>query len=213
MKDDLEANNDQLEEYLLIRENVSVLDDFDLKQEQLKDKQLSPVYACLKAGDPSKLYKNYELIDLAGHIGRDRTFECIAKRYFWPGMYTDIQRWVAACLKCIQHKRLKPKHHGLLVPIQSTYPFEIVSIDIIGPFKTTAQGYKYVLVMVDMFTNWVEAAPLRTLEAHETASVIFKEIITRHGCPKEILTDRGTQFTANLFEAFCKKVRYQTFKD
>ncbi len=59
--------------------------------------------------------------------------------------------------------------------------------------------------MVDMFTSWVEAAPLKTLEAHETANVIFKEIITRHGCPNQLLTDRGTQFTANLFEAFCKK--------
>jgi len=119
----------------------------------------------LEAGDPSRLYKNFEIIDsvlcqkanetfksrliilrhlretilkwhhnrnLAAHIGRDRTIECIAKRYFWPGIYIDIQRLVADCLKCIQHKRLKPNHHGLLVPIQSTYPFEIVSIDIIG---------------------------------------------------------------------------------
>ena len=144
--------------------------------------------------------------DLAAHVGRDRTFECIAKRYFWPGMYTDVQCWTAACLKCINHKRLKPKHHGLLVPITSTYPFEIVSIDIIGPFKTTKHGYKYVLVMIDLFTSWVEAAPLRSLEAQETANVIFKEIITRHGCPTKILTDRGTQFTASLFDAFCKKL-------
>jgi transposase InsO family protein len=144
---------------------------------------------------------------LAAHIGRDRTFECIAKRYFWSGMYVDTQRWVAACEKCINHKRLKPKQHGLLVPIQSTYPFEIVSIDIIGPFKETSNGYKHILVMVDMFTSWVEAAPLRTLEAQETAQVIFKEIITRHGCPTQILTDRGTQFSANLFDAFCTKLR------
>jgi transposase InsO family protein len=122
-------------------------------------------------------------------------------------MYVDTQRWVAACEKCINHKRLKPKQHGLLVPIQSTYPFEIVSIDIIGPFKETSNGYKHILVMVDMFTSWVEAAPLRTLEAQETAQVIFKEIITRHGCPTQILTDRGTQFSANLFDAFCTKLR------
>ena len=243
LNDGLERSSDDLETYLLVaREmNKNVMDDFDLKKEQLKDKNLNPVCDCLKSGDPNKLYSNYELIDLvlyqkadetfkhrrpviprhlretvlkwhhncdlASHIGRDRTFECIAKRYFWPGMYVDTQRWVAACIKCINHKRLKPKHHGLLIPIPSTYPFEIVSIDIIGPFKETKQGYKYVLVMVDMFTSWVEAAPLRTLEAQETANVIFKEIITRHGCPSEILTDRGTQFTASLFDAFCKKLK------
>ena len=141
---------------------------------------------------------------LAAHIGRDRTFECISKRYFWPGMYTGIQRWVAAFLKCINHTRMKPKHHGLLVPIPSTYPFEIISIDIIGPFKTTKQGYTYVLVMIDLFTSWVEATSLRSLEAQETANVIFKEIRTRHGCPYKILTDRGIQFTASLFDAFCR---------
>ena len=101
---------------------------------------------------------------------------------------------------------MKPKHHGLLVQIPSKYPFEIVSIDIIGPFKTTKQGYKYVLVMIDLFTSWVEVAQLRSLEAQETANVIFKEIITRHDCPSKILTDRGTQFTASFFDAFCNKL-------
>ena len=145
--------------------------------------------------------------DLAAHSGRDRTLESISKRFFWPGMYKDIQTWVAACLKCIKHKSFKPKNHGLLVPIHSRHPFEIVAIDIIGPFKETTQGYKYVLVMVDLFTSWVEAAPLKTLEAQETVNAIFKEIIVRHGCPSQILTDRGTQFSANLFEEFCRKLK------
>ena len=63
-----------------------------------------------------------------------------------------------------------------------------------------------------MFTSWVEAAPLRTLEAQEVAHVIFKEIITRHGCPSQILTDRGTQFTAELFGALCMKLNIKHLK-
>jgi len=196
-----------LDEYLLIinEKGRRLLDDFDLKKEQLKDKHLVPVFTCLESGDPNRLYKNFEIINsvlcqkanetfksrpiiprhlretilkwhhncnLAAHIGRERNFEFIAKRYFWPGMYIDIQRWVAACLKCIQHKRLKPKHHGLLVPIQSTYPFEIVSIDIIGPFKTTVQGYKYVLVIVDMFTSWVDAVPVLSPQSSTNNNLI-----------------------------------------
>ena len=142
-----------------------------------------------------------------GHVGRDKLYHVLRDRFYWPGMYTDIRRWVSACVKCRQIKDPQPKSHGLLQPIKTTYPFEIVGIDILGPLKTTARGYKYILVFVDYFTNWVEACPLKTLEADEVAERFYSTIIVRHGCPTKVITDQGTQFTAAVFKKLCTKFK------
>jgi hypothetical protein len=42
----------------------------------------------------------------------------------------------------------------------STYPFEMVAMDIMGPLKTSPEGYKYLMNMIDVFTSWPEAVPL-----------------------------------------------------
>jgi transposase InsO family protein len=68
-------------------------------------------------------------------------------------------------------------------------------------------GNRYILVCVDLFTNWIEACPLKTLEAAETADAEFKMIILRHGCPTRILTDQGTQFSCGLFKRLCDKFK------
>lgn len=152
------------------------------------------------------ILRSYHNSKLGAHVGRDKLFGLIKTRYFWPGMYDDISRWVRACVECNSIKPHQMKSHGLLVPLKVSYPFELVGIDIVGPFKTTVRNNKYVLVCVDYFTNWIEAGPLKTLEAEETANLFYKLIITRHGCPSKILTDQGTQFTSNLMKNLCSKL-------
>ena len=59
------------------------------------------------------------------------------------------------------------------------------------------------LVCIDHFTSWVEAAPLKTITANEVIEVFFKLIISRHGCPEKILTDQGKQLIGNVFQGLC----------
>ena len=232
---------DNLEPYLLIAPvDSSKILELDLAEEQKKDKQLLPVINCLKSGDATNLYDDYQLTNnilyskpnnrhnqcryvvpfhlreqiirahhdciLAAHVNRDKTYHAVSNRYYWPGMYASIERWTNACLKCTKFKRLPPKQHGFLQPIQAHFPFQTIAIDIIGPFRRTKRNHKYVLVMIDLFTSWVEAAPLANIEAQEVCNAIFNSIIVRHGCPTQILSDQGTQFTADLFKAFCIKL-------
>lgn len=120
-------------------------------------------------------------------------------------MYEDIERWIKACLVCNQIKPGPSRRHGLLQPIKVTFPFEIVGIDILGPLRKTKRNNRYILVFIDLFTNWVEACPLQSLEAEEVVRMFYKIIITRHGCPKKVLTDQGTQFTSQIFKTLCSK--------
>ena len=91
--------------------------------------------------------------------------------------------------------------------IISSYPFELVGIDIVGPFKITARKNKYVLVCVDYFTNWIEAAPLKTLEAEETANLFFKLIITRSPVIANIFSSLNKYLNIKLFTQVTKIIR------
>ena len=146
------------------------------------------------------LYHNQKLSIV--HMAGRRMIELFKKRFFWFNMVTDIQKWVRSCAKCVEHKRYQPKQHGLLQPIKSDFPFQMVGADIAGPFKRSTGGYKYILVIIDYFTNWVEAVPLRSLTAEDTAKAFFNLIISRHGCPNTIRIDRGTMFKS-VFETLC----------
>ena len=138
------------------------------------------------------------------HPARDRLYHTLRQRYTWPNMQADVASWTNACKQCRQAKPTRPLNHGLLVPIVTTYPFEIVGMDILGPLTTTSDNHNYILVCVDLFTSWVEATPLRGITAEEVCRAFFTLIISRHGCPSTILTDQGRQFTSKLFAKLCQ---------
>jgi transposase InsO family protein len=59
------------------------------------------------------------------------------------------------------------------------------------------------LVAVDKFTKWVEAAPVTTQDS-TTAINFIKSIVFRFGVPHNIITDNGTNFTSKEFKNYCK---------
>jgi hypothetical protein len=60
--------------------------------------------------------------------------------------------------------------------------------------STTNSGNKYVIVFTDYLTKWVEAFPLRDQTAESIARIFINEIVSRHSAPRELLSDRGTNF-------------------
>ena len=138
------------------------------------------------------------------HPARDRLYHTLRQRYTWPNMHADTGSWTNACVTCRQAKPTRPISHGLLSPIIVTHPFEMVGMDILGPLTTSTEGSNYILVCADLFTSWVEAAPLTGITAEEVCRAFFVLIIARHGCPVTILTDQGRQFTSKLFTKLCQ---------
>jgi predicted aspartyl protease len=157
-----------------------------------------------------QLYHNNQI---SGHLAKDRLLRVLQQRFYWPKMWDDVVQYVASCRVCREFKTNVPHSHGLLAPIKATYPFEIVGVDIVGPLPRTVRRNLYVLVVIDYFTNWVEAAPLKTLTAKEAIDKFYSLVISRHGCPTKIVTDQGTHFTAKVFLKMCEafKVEKLTF--
>ena len=75
----------------------------------------------------------------------------------------------------------------------------------VGPLKKSSKsGRTHLLIAVDKFTKWIEAVPITNSTA-TTAVNFIKSIIFRFGVPHSIITDKGTNFTADEFQNFCKE--------
>jgi Na+-translocating ferredoxin:NAD+ oxidoreductase RnfC subunit len=70
-------------------------------------------------------------------------------------------------------------------------------LDLLGPFRKAPGGYTHLLVMIDMFTKWIEAKPITRVRSKDT--VEFLDIIYRFGVPNSIITDNGMLFTGKKF--------------
>jgi len=79
-------------------------------------------------------------------------------------------------------------------------PMEMIAIDITGPFPTTSKGNVCILVMCDYLTKWPEAFAMPNHNAETIAKIYVEEIVFRYGVPKNLLTDRGTEFLSNLIK-------------
>jgi Integrase zinc binding domain/Integrase core domain len=140
---------------------------------------------------------------LAAHSSTDRMMDKMKTRYYWPQMFEGIREYVKSCDSCQRrggHKRREPLH-----PIPVGEPFHRIGIDYVGPLPVTENGNKYIIVAMDYLTKWPEAKPVKEATAEATVNFIYEDIISRHGCPAIILTDRGTHFNNQLLKKLCEK--------
>ena len=87
----------------------------------------------------------------------------------------------------------------------ATRPFEVLGLDFMGPILPHSPlGNNHILVITDYFTKWVEVIPLKTTSALVTAKALMDRVILYHGPPKTVVTDRGPNFTSELFSSLCK---------
>jgi hypothetical protein len=143
-----------------------------------------------------------------GHQGPDTTIKKIlSAKYWWPTLHKDVYAHTKNCHAC-QVSTTNFRYQGK-VPLKSTPPlgpFQRWGLDFVGPIRpATCQGYKYILVATDYTTKWVEAKPLRNNTALVTATFIYDNIITRFGCPLEIVSDQGTHFVNSIIEDLMEK--------
>jgi Integrase zinc binding domain/Integrase core domain len=143
---------------------------------------------------------------VAGHLGINKTLARVQERYWWPGLGRDVGDFVASCFSC---QKLKPgpvPPVGQLQPLPPPKrPFEFVSMDHMGPLARTGRGNQHVLVAIDHLTKWVEIEAVSDTTANRTVEFLLNRICLRHGFPRVVLSDRGTAFTARVFEEFCEE--------
>jgi hypothetical protein len=141
----------------------------------------------------------------AGHPGGDETQRAIEERFTWPDIPKSVRNYVRECLICACAKRGPHQQAAPLLPHVPTAPFQTISVDYMGPYDETPSGSKYILVVEDMFTRWVEAFPLKHTSTAETIGLLEEEVFNRYGYPKVILSDCGTQFRSQRWLNACRR--------
>ena len=83
-------------------------------------------------------------------------------------------------------------------------PFDRIAIDVLGPLPVTPRGNEYVVVCTDYMTKWVEAFPTQKNDSEVIARVLVEGVVCKHGCPRSLLTDRGSAETAKVIKRLCQ---------
>lgn len=152
-----------------------------------------------------------------GHLGIKKTQAQIKRRAYWSGWAGDVARFCRQCQTCARYHRGKLTRQGGLNPMVVGEPMERLSVDLTGPHPRSRNGFVYILTIVDVFTKWAEAVPLRNHEAPTVAKALVNNVLLRLGMPHQILTDRGGEFEGQLMTELCRllqidKIRTTSYK-
>ncbi|CAG2211132.1 unnamed protein product [Mytilus edulis] len=139
-----------------------------------------------------------------GHLGFKKTLSKVRERYTWYNQRKDVEQWCKCCNICASRKPPSKKPKAPLQQYNVGAPFERIGIDILGPLPKSTRGNKFLLVIGDYFTKWMEAIPIQDMEATTVANKLIERIVTIFGVPMEIHSDRGSNFESNVFAEMCK---------
>ena len=139
---------------------------------------------------------------LAGHPGVKRTKDLILVKYYWPTLRKDVEKYVAGCDKCQKNKSISKASKTPLQPNEIPQnPWEIISVDIIGPLPES-QGKNAILTVVDRFSKMIRLFPISTeITARGVATIFQDHIFKLHGTPRKVISDRGPQFVSSFMDA------------
>jgi len=119
------------------------------------------------------------------------------KNIAWPGIVQDLKAFLASCPAC--QKQQDCPSDTSQASILCNEPFDSIALDTIGPLPTASDNSKYILVVIDEFSRFVELIPTQDASALAAAKGIL-QVFGRFGAPKQIKTDNGSQFTAQVIE-------------
>ena len=145
-------------------------------------------------------------IPLAGHLGQTKNWERLVPHFFWPNMSEKVKEVCSSCTTCQASGKTGGEPKVPLIPLPMVgVPFERVRIDIVDPLDPpTVTINRFILMVVDNATRYPEAIPPRTTTAPAVAKALLG-VFTSVGFPKEVVSDRGTNFMSGYLKAMWKE--------
>ena len=140
----------------------------------------------------------------SGHV---MAKQIMRARYYWMTLENDCINYVQKCHKC---QNYADKIHVPLTSLNvmvSPWPFLMWGMDVIPITPKASNGHRFIFVVIDYFTKWVEAASYASVMRTVVARFIKKESICRYGLPKRIISDNGLNLNNDMVTKVCTRFK------
>ena len=140
---------------------------------------------------------------------------CIAGKalragFYWPTLREDATKLVQKCDKCQKFANVQRLPSSPLQTIIATLPFDKWGMDLLGPFPAASGQRRFLMVAIDYFSKWIEAEPLASITDKQIQKFIWRNIITRFGVPRSLVSDNGRQFYSRPTVEYCERFGIHT---
>lgn len=133
-----------------------------------------------------------------GHPGISSMKSLLRGSVWWPGMMAQAEHWVKSCEACTLTSRRQPP-----MPMQRSVlpeaPWEELACDFSGPYKNL--GGIYILLIVDSYSRYLIARPVRSTNFNSTCAV-FHDIFDTFGYVRTIKSDNGPPFNGAEYKQY-----------
>jgi hypothetical protein len=138
---------------------------------------------------------------LSGHMGSDKTRIRLQQSWFWPGMRLDVTLYCQSCQK-IQTVNpgvnMKPASQEAMNT--ATHFYARCHVNLIGPFPRSSNKNKYLLVMIEAFSSYLESVPTPNKEAPTIYQAFLSGWVAQHSFCDRLNSDLGSEFHNGLFK-------------
>ncbi|GJT13021.1 putative reverse transcriptase domain-containing protein [Tanacetum coccineum] len=133
-------------------------------------------------------------------------YQDLKKLYWWPNIKAENATYVSKCLTCA---KVKVKYHNpsslLVQPEIPQWKWENITMDFVTKLPKTATGQDTIWVIVDRLTKSAHFLPIREDDTLEKLKRQYlKEVVSTHGVPVSIISDRDGRFTSHFWKTLNK---------
>ena len=150
----------------------------------------------------------FDTLHSLSHPSIRATRRIASSKFVWPGLAKDVTQWARTCIRC---QVVKVQRHTRAPRQQFELPdrcFQHIHVDIVGPLPKS-EGQTYLFTILDRFTRWPEAVTMADSTVESCAQVLLHNWIARFGIPDTVTSDRGAQFTGQLWHQFAQRFGFQ----
>ena len=154
---------------------------------------------CVPESEQGKILNECHASPYVGHFSGERTAHKILQSgFYWPTILKDCAEWVKLCDRCQKIGNICSINEMPLKGIMVVQIFDVWGIDFMGPFPQSF-GNLHILLAGDYVSKWVEALACPRNYTNTVVSFLQKNILSRFGTPKTIISDGGSHFANKIF--------------